>query len=122
MPRRAFLIFACLLLVGVAGYAKSDRADGTTVKIDSGPITGLTVGAANDVRAYKGIPFAAPPTGPLRWKAPQPVRPWATARACAEYGPSCPQPNLLFAARSAATSPIRSSSPARGTSRRPRVR
>lgn len=96
--RRACLIFACLLLVGATVYAKSARAtsaNGTTVKIDSGVITGLTVGANNDVRAYKGIPFAAPPIGALRWKAPQPVKAWTTVRACTEYGASCPQPNLL---------------------------
>jgi len=94
--RRVCLILACLLLVAATGYAKGHRAaNGTTVKIDSGVITGLTVGPNNDVRAYKGIPFAAPPVGPLRWKAPQSVKAWTTERACTEYGPSCPQPNLL---------------------------
>ena len=98
MMRRAYLILACLLLVSTMVYAKSHRAsnpNGTTVKIDSGTITGLTVGANNDVRAYKGIPFAAPPVGPLRWKAPQPVKAWTSERACTEFAPSCPQPNLL---------------------------
>ena len=98
MMRRAYLILACLLLVSTMVYAKSHRAsnpNGTTVKIDSGTITGLTVGANNDVRAYKGIPFAAPPVGPLRWKAPQPVKAWTTERTCTEFAPSCPQPNLL---------------------------
>jgi Carboxylesterase type B len=98
MMRRAYLILACLLLVSPMAYAKSHRAsnpNGTTVKIDSGTITGLTVGANNDVRAYKGIPFAAPPVGPLRWKAPQPVKAWTAERACTEFAPSCPQPNLL---------------------------
>jgi para-nitrobenzyl esterase len=98
MMRRACLILACLLLVGVAVYAKSSRANsanGTTVKIDSGAISGLTVGASNDVRVYKGIPFAAPPISSLRWKAPQPVKSWTGVRACTEFGASCPQPNLL---------------------------
>jgi para-nitrobenzyl esterase len=98
MMRRACLILACLLLAGATVYAGSHRAahaNGTTVKIDSGMITGLTVGANNDVRAYKGIPFAAPPVGPLRWRAPQPVKAWAGERACTEFGASCPQPNLL---------------------------
>jgi para-nitrobenzyl esterase len=79
-------------------YAKSHRAsnpNGTTVKLDSGTITGLTVGANNDVRAYKGIPFAAPPVGDLRWQAPQPVKAWTGERACTEFSASCPQPNLL---------------------------
>lgn len=38
------------------------------------------------VRCYKGIPFAAPPTGDLRWKAPQPVVPWAGVRAARQFG------------------------------------
>ncbi|HJQ23949.1 MAG TPA: carboxylesterase/lipase family protein [Blastocatellia bacterium] len=98
MMRKAYLILACLLLACVTADAKSHRAtgpNGTTVKIDAGQISGLTVGAAGDVRVYKGIPFAAPPTGALRWKAPQPVKPWSGVRACTEFGASCPQPNLL---------------------------
>lgn len=96
--RSACLIFVCLLLAGAAVDARSNRAghaNGTTVKIDSGPISGLTAGADNDVRVYKGIPFAAPPVGPLRWQAPRPVNAWTAERACTEFGPSCPQPNLL---------------------------
>lgn len=38
------------------------------------------------VRCYKGIPFAAPPVGDLRWKAPQPVVPWTGVRAARQFG------------------------------------
>ncbi len=96
--RRACLILACLLTVSAIAIAKTNRlnnANGTKVNIDSGAISGLTVGANNEVRVYKGIPFAAPPVGELRWKAPQPVKAWTGVRACTEFGPSCPQPNLL---------------------------
>ncbi|TGD80857.1 carboxylesterase/lipase family protein [Hymenobacter wooponensis] len=44
--------------------------------------------AEGQVAYYKGIPFAAPPVGELRWKEPQPVTPWTGVRACREYGPS----------------------------------
>jgi len=44
----------------------------TPVKLDSGMVSGIA-GANPDVRVFKGIPFAAPPTGNLRWRAPQPV-------------------------------------------------
>ncbi|MDY0045593.1 MAG: carboxylesterase family protein [Syntrophales bacterium] len=43
------------------------------------------------VRVYKGIPYAAPPVGDLRWKPPQPVTPWIGVRDCTEYGPMTPQ-------------------------------
>ena len=42
----------------------------------------------SDVVAFKGIPFAAPPVGDLRWKAPQPVVPWQGVKACNAFGPS----------------------------------
>jgi len=59
----------------------------TIVKIDSG----LVSGSGTSVRSYKGIPYAAPPIGELRWKAPQPVKPWKGIRVSKEYSPMCPQ-------------------------------
>jgi para-nitrobenzyl esterase len=57
--------------------------------------TGLINGYYNDktgVSAYKGIPFAAPPVGDLRWKAPQAAHPWKGIRECLAFGPSPMQP------------------------------
>jgi para-nitrobenzyl esterase len=69
------------------------------LRIDSGFIRGLAVGDKNEVRAFKGIPYAAPPLGARRWKAPQPVSPWPGVRDCFEFGAACPQtiPALLAA-------------------------
>jgi len=53
---------------------------------------GMIEGAVEDgVRVYKGIPYAAPPVGDLRWKPPQPVEPWDGVRNATEFGPVCPQ-------------------------------
>ncbi len=61
------------------------------VKLDSGTISG-TAGAVAGVRAFKGIPFAAPPVGDLRWRAPQPVAKWQGVRAADTFGNVCLQP------------------------------
>src|SRR5262245_36932276 len=58
------------------------------VKIDSGYV----VGSGTTVRSYKGIPFAAPPVGELRWRAPQPVKPWDSIRLTKTFGLACVQP------------------------------
>ncbi len=44
------------------------------------------------VRVYRGIPYAAPPVGDLRWKPPQPVTPWVGIRECTEFTPMAAQP------------------------------
>ena len=50
---------------------------------------GLVQGVVEDgMMIFKGIPFAAPPVGDLRWKAPQPVIPWEGVRDASEFGPS----------------------------------
>jgi para-nitrobenzyl esterase len=54
-----------------------------SVQIDSGVILGS---ASDDVHAFKGIPYAAPPVGNLRWREPQPVEPWETVRETTSFG------------------------------------
>ncbi|MGB7572325.1 MAG: carboxylesterase family protein [Thermodesulfobacteriota bacterium] len=44
------------------------------------------------IRVYRGIPYAAPPVGNLRWKPPQPVTPWKGIRECTEFTPMAAQP------------------------------
>ncbi len=60
------------------------------ISIDSGKITG-TAATGADVRVFKGIPYAAPPVGELRWKAPQPVAPWDGVRKAESFGHVCMQ-------------------------------
>jgi len=59
------------------------------VRIATGLLEGLT--APGGVREFRGIPFAAPPVGPLRWKPPQPPAPWKGVRAADRFGPRCMQ-------------------------------
>ncbi len=58
------------------------------IKVDGGLIEGTE---AKGVRVYRGIPYAAPPTGARRWTPPQPVVPWAGVRRADSFGGMCPQ-------------------------------
>jgi para-nitrobenzyl esterase len=58
------------------------------VPVDSGQLQGVV---GDGIVSYKGIPFAAPPAGDLRWRPPQPVAPWTGVRQAAEFGADCMQ-------------------------------
>jgi para-nitrobenzyl esterase len=60
------------------------NAQNTLIKTRNGSIQGST-NADKSVRIFKGIPFAAPPVGNLRWKAPQPVNNWTGVKQCTEF-------------------------------------
>ncbi len=56
------------------------------VKTEAGIVRGIPA-ADPRITAFKGIPFAAPPVGELRWKAPQAPIPWEGIRDCLAFGP-----------------------------------
>lgn len=60
------------------------------VRTDAGLVSG-TLTPDRVVAVFRGIPYAAPPTGGLRWKAPQPPTPWTGVRSASQFGPACPQ-------------------------------
>ncbi len=60
------------------------------VKLDTGMVSGVQ-GKNAEVREFKGIPYAAPPVGDLRWKPPQPAAKWEGVRAGDQFGNSCMQ-------------------------------
>ena len=80
-------ILLALAIACLAGSAQS--ADTPTVTITQGTLAGTS---EDGVAVFKGIPFAAPPVGELRWRAPQPAAGWSGTRDATDFGPICPQP------------------------------
>ena len=74
--------------------APAVAAGSEPVATDAGLVEG-TVNADSQVRIFKGIPFAAPPVGALRWKAPQPVPSWTGVRKATEFGARCMQGRIF---------------------------
>ena len=66
----------------------SQPTAGLVVDIDTGSLKGVL---HDDVVAFKGIPFAAPPVGELRWRPPKPPAAWAGVRSAESYGAFCAQ-------------------------------
>jgi para-nitrobenzyl esterase len=98
-----YLVLAALALAGCGGQAGSGASGSSPtasaspiaptkltapVRVDGGRIVGVDEGP---VHAFKGIPYAAPPVGNLRWRPPQEVRLWVGIKRCVAYGASCPQ-------------------------------
>jgi para-nitrobenzyl esterase len=76
-----------ILILGVFFFVAQAHAQFEQVAVDGGLISG-TVEPQGDIHVFKGIPFAAPPVGVLRWREPQPVLSWAGVRKCDSFGPS----------------------------------
>ncbi len=83
----AAILLAALLAIGAPAQA---QVTGDPIKVDGGLVAGKWRANAA-VRAYLGIPFAAPPLGNLRWKPPQPVVPWEGVKAADAFAPRCMQ-------------------------------
>ena len=80
----------CLLAVSASLAQVVERPiPGDPVAIDSGRIAGKLL--KSGVRAYFGVPFSAPPVGELRWREPQPVRPWQGVYNADRFAPECIQ-------------------------------
>ncbi len=84
--RRIVLVFIVLM----AGFLPAVWAaePNPIVILDTGQVRGSVEG---EVESFRGIPFAAPPVGSLRWRAPQPPVPWAGIRDASAFGPACTQ-------------------------------
>jgi para-nitrobenzyl esterase len=94
----SYVLVICLVLMGLsflAGCTQKEpeagvqKTDAVIVKTDAGSVLGTQQG---NLRVFNGIPFAAPPTGDLRWRPPAPVKPWDGVKETQRYSPACPQP------------------------------
>lgn len=81
-----------LMMAACGGGSSSPNPSATQfdqhVTIAAGRIVGNPADASGIV-SFKGIPFAAPPVGNLRWREPQPVQGWSATRDATQFGPSC---------------------------------
>jgi para-nitrobenzyl esterase len=75
-------------LVGFASQLFKPRAADPVARVTGGEVQGRTQDGG---AVFKGLPFAQPPVGALRWQAPQPVQPWKGRRDGGEYGHTCAQ-------------------------------
>ena len=78
----AGMVFCQVLALGIVAAAQE------TVTIDTGKLKGAV---QDGVLSFKGIPFAAPPVGDLRWRPPQPAEKWSGVRDATAYGHDCMQ-------------------------------
>lgn len=104
MVFRATVATAAALTFALTGWTDSVASDasatpadttscsaGTLVQTQDGPVCGVTDG---DVTSYLGIPYAAPPVGPLRWRPPQPATPWTSTLQATTPVAKCPSPGF----------------------------
>ena len=89
MPRfNCMVLLRALLLVVLSATSVITLAQSPQIPTESGAISGVR---ASGLSVYKGIPFAAPPVGDLRWRPPVHVAPWTGTRAADAFAPACMQ-------------------------------
>jgi para-nitrobenzyl esterase len=76
------------LLAGLAAFEIASAGTRQQAVTESGRISGMS---DSGLSIYKGVPFAAPPIGELRWRAPAPVASWTGTRSAAAFAPACMQ-------------------------------
>ena len=86
--RIALLVLAFPLLLSAAGTPPRAQNRGPVVHLASGGLRGVT---QNATTVFKGIPYAAPPVGDLRWREPQPPTAWRGIRDATKFGSACVQ-------------------------------
>jgi para-nitrobenzyl esterase len=80
-----------MIAAAIPAQAPAPMGLSDPVRVEQGLVSGTT-GRAAGVRVYRGIPYAAAPAGPLRWKPPEPAASWDGVRPALAPGNACPQP------------------------------
>ena len=86
--RRHTGLSAAVLVVGLVAACSFASAETARLKTDSGVVVGEIQG---EIASFKGIPYAAPPVGKLRWAPTKAAAPWSAPRKAEAFGPICPQ-------------------------------
>ncbi|HUI63463.1 MAG TPA: carboxylesterase/lipase family protein [Bacteroidota bacterium] len=81
-----------MCVASALAYSRAAEHADTLLTIDSGQIRGMFEAPGSPVRVFRGIPYAHPPLGELRWKPPQREEPWTGVKDCVKFAASCPQP------------------------------
>jgi len=92
-----------LLLAGIALVSTAFAQAPAPVRTQAGLVQGTT---ENGLTVYRGIPFAAPPLGDLRWRAPQPPTSWTGVKVTDKFAPGCMQVPVVFEALGMSTYPV----------------
>jgi para-nitrobenzyl esterase len=82
------LLLTFIVALSACGPGAPGTAGIPSAKVTGGEVEGTV---ADGLSVFKGIPFAAPPVGELRWKSPQPVAPWTDVKQAVAFGNSCMQ-------------------------------
>jgi para-nitrobenzyl esterase len=85
---RRLCLFSIVVSAIFAGLLGAHRASPPRVAIDTGALEGLD---SAGVMVFRGIPYAAPPVGDLRWRPPQPPKRWTGVRPASQLGHNCVQ-------------------------------
>ncbi len=88
-------VVSWMVAVLALGLSAFGATESLTVKTAQGTAHGKTINDGK-VKAFMGLPYAAPPVGDLRWKAPEPAAKWTGIRDASKYGAHCAQ-NAVFA-------------------------
>lgn len=92
------LMASFLVLVGQVACGPSEIGEGSPeprlITVDGGQIEGVSSDRDKDVLVFRGVPFAAPPVGNLRWRPPTPAEPWEGVRDGSQAAPACMQRRL----------------------------